>query len=85
MVAGNLGSALRTEYTCIGDAVNVAARLCALAGGGEILVGERTRSIVDNGARFDDLPAMRLKGRSQPVPVFRAGWGEEARPEAAEG
>lgn len=73
VVAGNIGGAMRTEYTCIGDAVNVAARLCAIAGPGEILVGERTRELVQGREMaFEDLPPVRLKGKQQPVPLYRA-------------
>ena len=56
---------MRTEYTCIGDAVNVAARLCALAGPGEILVGERTRELVQGSQMaFEELPPVRLEGQA---------------------
>jgi adenylate cyclase len=73
VVAGNIGGAMRTEYTCIGDAVNVAARLCSLAGPGEILVGERTRNLVDTReTTFEELPPVRLRGKQQPVPLYRA-------------
>ncbi len=48
------------------------ARLCALAGG-EILVGERTRQLVQGREMaFEDLPPVRLKGKQQPVPLYRA-------------
>jgi len=71
VVAGSLGSARHTEYTCIGDTVNVAARLCALAGPGEILVGQNTAEKLSPIERFEALPPVKLKGKAQPVPLFR--------------
>lgn len=77
VVAGNVGSAVRTEYTCIGDAVNVASRLCGLAEPGDILLGERTHALVRELGRFETLPPVQLKGKSQPVPVWRVAPDED--------
>ncbi|MBX7102321.1 MAG: response regulator [Myxococcaceae bacterium] len=77
VVAGSLGNQRRTEYTCIGDAVNVAARLCALAGPSEILCGELTAARAGPLHRFEALAPVRLKGKSQAVPVFRARRDDE--------
>jgi adenylate cyclase len=69
--AGNIGSHRRLEYTVIGDAVNVASRLCSEAGPGEILVSEALCQVVKDHAEYEYLPAMALRGRTRSVQVFR--------------
>ncbi len=70
VIVGNIGSTRRMEYTAIGDAVNVAARLEAIARPDQVLVGERTRELVGEEFRFRDLGSRRLAGRAAEVRVF---------------
>lgn len=71
VIAGSIGSARRTEYTCIGDTVNVASRLCSLAAPTEILVGEGTARALSHLAQLEPLPAVKVKGKREPVLLFR--------------
>jgi adenylate cyclase len=71
--AGNIGSHRRLEYTVLGDAVNVASRLCAEAGPGEILVSESLLHVVRDHVDYEYVPELALKGKSQTVQVYRLG------------
>lgn len=76
VVAGNIGSPRRLDYTVVGDTVNVAARLMAHAAGGQILVSQATANDLDSGFNLAPLTPILVKGRSEPVPVFALRWLE---------
>ncbi|SPE55549.1 putative Adenylate cyclase [Verrucomicrobia bacterium] len=71
VVAGAMGSADRFHYTVLGERVNLASRLCDLAGVGEILIDQTTFQALGDGLVAQPLRPMTLKGFAEPVPVFK--------------
>ena len=67
---GALGYEGRFDYTAIGGVVNLAARLCAEASGGQILVDRRARASLDEAFALDPVEPLALKGYDKPVPAF---------------
>ena len=55
----------------IGDTVNTASRLCSAADSGEILISDEMRRALATPPRLAERAPMELKGKSQPVPVYR--------------
>ncbi|HEX7284607.1 MAG TPA: adenylate/guanylate cyclase domain-containing protein, partial [Candidatus Angelobacter sp.] len=65
------------DYTVVGDTVNIASRLMSSAEGGEILITESTAAEISNKFNTRKLPALRLRGRNEPVRVFHVDWQQE--------
>jgi class 3 adenylate cyclase len=70
VIAGNVGSERRMHYAVVGDAVNVAARLQAAAGPGQVLVDAPTHQLVQELVVSKDLGTLRLAGKGDWVQAF---------------
>jgi adenylate cyclase len=82
VTAGNIGSAKRMDYTVIGDAVNLASRLCANAAGGQILISESTYSLLNGGVPAQRLEPILVKGKQTPVELYEILWQDAASVES---
>jgi class 3 adenylate cyclase len=68
---GAVGYEGRQDYSAIGSVVNLAARLCSEAKGGQILVDRKAAAAIEGAFSLSPLPAMTLKGFDRPVTVFQ--------------
>ncbi len=85
-VAVNTGEAIVTlgarpeqgEGMVAGDVVNTASRLQQIAPVGSVVVGEDTRRATEKMIDYEPMDAVELKGKAEPIPVWRATTGRRA-------
>ncbi|MDP2340464.1 MAG: adenylate/guanylate cyclase domain-containing protein [Deltaproteobacteria bacterium] len=70
VMLGNIGSDRRMEFTAIGDPVNLADRLQALARNGEVYVGETTAGFVGGDFPLVDRGSQEIRGRAASAHIF---------------
>lgn len=70
VVAGNLGSDKHYDYSIIGEALHVVARLCSMAAPGQTIVSEETYAKVKPGAKANPLNPIAVKGSMEPLKTY---------------
>ena len=71
VVVGTLGNDLRVEFKAVGDTVNLASRMEGLAEPGTTYVTEETFDLTEGFFRFEALGEKAIKGKEEPVRVYR--------------
>jgi class 3 adenylate cyclase/tetratricopeptide (TPR) repeat protein len=84
VVVGKIGDNLRMDYTAVGDVTNLASRIQRAAAPGWLHVSEATFRLTDTRFEWEPLGETRVKGRAQPVALYRTR-AERQATEAAPG
>ncbi len=73
---GYMGSQERTDYTAIGDTINLAARLEKQAQPWQILISRSTRELISDDFPVRAIAQIKIRGKSEPVDVYEVMWRE---------
>jgi adenylate cyclase len=81
-VAGNVGSAGRSEYTVIGDSINTASRICSATPGNEVWIGPETYNQTKDYIETEKLEPQSVKGKAAPITLYRVTALRPAAPQS---
>lgn len=70
LVAGNLGSKSRMDYTMVGDTVNIASRLEGIAQAGEVIITQATRDQLSDYFDLEKRTPVLVKGKAKPIQIY---------------
>lgn len=72
MLAGYIGSSERVQYTVVGDAVNVASRLCSVATADQVLITEDTLRVEGLADKLLVMPyqSIQVRNKSHPLSTY---------------
>jgi class 3 adenylate cyclase/tetratricopeptide (TPR) repeat protein len=71
VVVGTLGNDLRVEFKAVGDTVNTASRMEALAEPGTVFVSEDIFQLTEGLFQFEAMGEKRVKGKETPIMIYR--------------
>ncbi|HBY20118.1 MAG: hypothetical protein A2Y24_02680 [Clostridiales bacterium GWE2_32_10] len=70
-IVGNIGTSFKMDYTCIGDAVNTAARLQSISKGGQIIISKSVYDKVKDYIEVTDLDEVKVKGKEEQIKIYQ--------------
>jgi adenylate cyclase len=70
LTVGEMGGSQRADYTVIGRAANLGARICGVAKGGQVLISQKTYNLVKEVVEVTPLPNQHFKGVAHDVTVY---------------
>ncbi len=81
VAAGNIGTARFLQYATIGDATNIASRICGVASAGQIVIDERTMARLPMGTfKLEPLGPVAVKDKSEALQLCRVAWRSDDDP-----
>lgn len=80
VVMGAMGSSERMDYTVLGSNVNLGARLCSSAKGGQILISDHVFLNLERRIGTTTLDSITMKGFEKPIPVHQVNWEKIPEP-----
>ncbi len=70
LIVGEMGCPQRADYTVIGRAANLGARICSVAQAGEVLVSQETYDLIKDRVKATPRPGMQFKGVERDLTIY---------------